>query len=158
MRRVIATILVPWMLLVGAPGLANAGPFDDGLAAFNRADYAMALRLWEPLAKQGNSIAQGNLGVMYLNGHGVPQNYAEAAKWFRLAANQGHAGAQSMLGLLYVQGQGVPQNYAMAHMWFNLASAAGEELASTNRDRIASKMTASQIAEAQKLAAEWKPK
>ena len=182
------------MLLVGATGLANGGPLEDSQAAYDRADYAMALRLLEPLAKQGNSIAQDMLGIMYRNGHGVPQNnaeaaklfrlaadqgdadaqlrlglmyeqgqgvpqnYAEAAKWFLLAANQGEAIAQSMLGLMYEQGQGVPQNYAMAHMWFNLASAAGEQLGSKNRDIIASKMTASQIAEAQRLAADWKPK
>ena len=146
------------MLLVGATGLANGGPLEDSQAAYDRADYAMALRLLEPLAKQGNSIAQDMLGIMYRNGHGVPQNNAEAAKLFRLAADQGDADAQLRLGLMYEQGQGVPQNYAMAHMWFNLASAAGEQLGSKNRDIIASKMTASQIAEAQRWAADWKPK
>ena len=47
-----------------------------------------------------------------------------------------------------------------AHMWFNLAGAlAGERAKSVeNRDRVAAKMTPAQIAEAQKLAREWKPK
>ena len=44
---------------------ANAGPFEDGLAAADRGDYATALSLWRPLAEQGNGNAQHNLGVMY---------------------------------------------------------------------------------------------
>jgi hypothetical protein len=65
---------------------------------------------------------------------------------------------------MYYNGQGVPQNYVHAHMWFNLAAsnpAAKKEPrdeAVHNRDVLAQKMTAAQIAEAQKLAQEWKPK
>jgi TPR repeat protein len=43
---------------------------------------------------------EGNLGVMYANGDGVPQDFAEAAKWFRKAADQGDTEAQSNLKLL----------------------------------------------------------
>jgi TPR repeat protein len=43
---------------------------------------------------QGFAVAQFNLGVMYSDGQGVPQNDAEAVRWYRLAAEQGHAGAQ----------------------------------------------------------------
>ena len=34
----------------------------------------------------GNAGAQLNLGLMYYNGQGVPQDYAESYKWYRLAA------------------------------------------------------------------------
>ena len=71
---------------------------EDGLAAAQRGDYATALKLLRPLAEQGHADAQHNLGVMYINGRGVPQDYAEAVKWFRLAAEQGHAVAQYNLG------------------------------------------------------------
>ena len=30
---------------------------------------------------------QNNLGLMYSNGWGVPQDYAEAIRWYRLAAS-----------------------------------------------------------------------
>jgi hypothetical protein len=50
----------------------------------------------------------------------------------------------------------VPQDYVLAHMWFNLAAA--QVPVAVFRDDIASKMSAAQIAEAQKLAREWKPK
>ena len=54
--------------------------FDDGLAAAQRGDYATALQEWRPLADQGHARAQCNLGVMYDNGYGVPENDAESAK------------------------------------------------------------------------------
>jgi TPR repeat protein len=58
---------------------------------------------------------------------------------------------------MYAQGQGVPQDYVPAHMWFDLAAAQGEKDATELRDSLAKKMTPAQIAEAQKLAREWKP-
>ena len=71
--------------------------------------------------------------------------------------------AQYNLGAMYHNGKGVPQDYAQAHMWFNLAAfrfPPGErrDKAARNRDIVAERMTPAQIAEAQKLAREWKPK
>jgi hypothetical protein len=51
----------------------------------------------------------------------------------------------------------VTQDYVQAHMWFNLAAAGGEPTAHNERDRVAAKMTRSQIAEAVRLARTWKP-
>ena len=95
----------------------------------------------------------------------MPQNSAEAAKWYRKSADQGEATGQHNLASMYYYGQGVPQNYVQAYKWLNLA-AAGNTVAATeyrgkalkNRDIIAKKMTPAQIAEAQILAREWKPK
>ena len=84
--------------------------------------------------------------------------------WYRKAADQGHAGAQNNLGVMYRDGQGVKQDYVQAHKWLNLAAARYPASESENRDKsvknrdlIAAKMTPAQIAEAQKLAREWKP-
>ncbi len=77
---------------------AAAGPFEDAVAAYQRRDYATALRLVRPLADQGDAKAQFALGGMYTLGRGVPENYAEAFKWLRLAADQGHVDAQASLG------------------------------------------------------------
>ena len=95
---------------------------------------------------------------MYDLGYGVPQDYAEAVKWYRRAAEQGLAKAQTNLGFMYNDGQGVQQEYVKAHIWFNLAAAQGHEKANKNRDLIAKRMTSEQIAEAQRLAREWRPK
>ncbi len=61
------------------------------MAAYQRGDYATAIRKFRPLAEQGNAEAQFNLGGMYRQGRGVPQDDAEAMKWYRKAAEQGDA-------------------------------------------------------------------
>ena len=70
------------------------------------------------LANQGDAQAQALLGVMYMQGEVVGQDYSKAAQWFEKAANQGDAGAQAMLGKLYYEGNGVRQNTATAKEWF----------------------------------------
>jgi len=115
--------------------------------------------LYRLSAEQGNAHAQDNLGFAYLDGVEAQQDFAEAAKWYSKAADQGNIDAQFNLGEMYEQGTGVPQDYVLAYMWFSLVAAPGERLyASESRDRVAKHMTPEQIAEAQKLAREWKPK
>ena len=134
-----------------------------GVDAHKRGDYATALREWRPLAEQGDANAQYNIGVMYDFGKGVPQDFATARQWYEKAAAQGHPGAQNNLGGLYEFGHGVTQDYVRAYMWYNVAAAhstgdAQKDVGAENRDEIAGRMTPAQIAEAQKLAREWKPR
>jgi TPR repeat protein len=129
-------------------------------------DLAEGIRWLRNAAEQGLSPVQETLGEMYsVNSKNVPQDYAEAAKWFRKAADQGDPTAQYNLGTMYIEGKGVLQDYVQAHMWLNLSVSrlpASEKKirdeAVHNRDLVAAKMTPEQIAEAQKLAREWKPK
>ena len=83
-------------------------------------------------------------------------DYATDVSWFRKAAEEGNVFAQHALGVLYAKGEGVPQDYVQAHMWFSLSAAQDGD--TNNRDIIAAKITPAQIAEAQKLTREWKPK
>lgn len=76
---------------------AAAGPFEDGIAAYKAGDFATALRLWQPLADQGDPRAQNNLGVLYEDGSGVASDLTVAAEWYRKAAAQGHVGARKNL-------------------------------------------------------------
>jgi TPR repeat protein len=115
---------------------------------------AEALKWYRLAADQGNAQAQANLGIMYEKGQGVPRNAAEAMRWYRLAADLGNPRAQSGLGAMYADGQG---DYVNAYMWFTLSAAQGYQNGIKNRDKIAERMTPAQIAEAQKLAREWKP-
>lgn len=80
-------------------------------------------------AEQGDASAQYDLGVMYAEGHGVPQDYAEAATWYQKAADQGHADAQINLGDMYCDGKGVSQDYAEAFKWFRKAAEQGDGVA-----------------------------
>ncbi len=95
---------------------------------------------------------------MYDKGQGVPHDYTQAVNWYRKAAEQGYATARYNLGAMYDKGHGVPQDFVLAHMWLNLAAAQGDSEAKKLRDELAEKMTPSQIAEAQRLAREWRPK
>ena len=85
------------------------------------------------------------------------RDYATALRLIRPLAEQGDATAQYNLGIFYDNGLSVPQDPISAYMWFSLSAAQGKEGAATFRDLIARGMTPAQIAEAQKLAREWKP-
>ncbi|MGC1608662.1 MAG: hypothetical protein WA801_03425, partial [Pseudolabrys sp.] len=78
---------------------AAAGPLEDADAALKRRDYATALRFIRPLAEQGDASAQYNLGVLYDNGLGVPQDKVRAYMCFTLAA-QGRDGAAAFRDLI----------------------------------------------------------
>jgi TPR repeat protein len=119
-------------------------------------NHSAAMSWYRKAADQGYATAQYNLGTMYDRGNGVPQDYAAAVSWYRKAAEQGHADGQSQLGFMYSVGQGVPEDYVLAHMWLNLAATSGNKRAAKSRQMVEGRMTPRQVAEAQKLAREWK--
>ena len=140
------------MLMLSFSHAAIAGDLDDGFAAAQKGDFATALRLWTPLAEQGDTLAQFNLGVMYEKGRGLAQDYKTAVKWYTLSAEQGNAYAQFNLGVMYDNGSGVAQDYVKAHMWYNIAAIDGDADAIKNRDIVTKKMSSSQIEKAQEAA------
>lgn len=103
-------------------------------------------------AETGESDSEGELGLRYANGDGVPHDFVEAVKWWRKAAEQNHVGAQYNLGLCYYQGAGVLQDYVEALKWLNLAAISGEAPRIQSRDALARLMTAQDVAKAQQLA------
>ena len=130
-RRAALSRLTLALLLAGAGLIVNAD-FDEGSDAYEKGDYATALREWQPLAEQGDSNAQYNLGVMYAKGEGVLQDYKAAAQWYRRAAEQGNAVAQFNLGVMYDQGKGVPQDDKAAVQWYRRAAEQGDSYAQYN--------------------------
>jgi TPR repeat protein len=112
--------------LLGLSSLAvMADTLQDGARYFQRADYPRALASWRPLAVQGNPVAQNNLGIMYLDGKGVPQNTSEAVRYLSLSAAAGSSLGQNNLGGLYRDGKGVPRDYGKAGQWFAASAAQG---------------------------------
>ena len=97
---------------------AAAADFQAGLDAYNRGDFAAALKEWQPLAEQGDANSQYNLGLLYARGQGVAQDYKQALTWYQKAAEQGVPAAEYNLGVMYANGQGVPVNSAEASKWF----------------------------------------
>ncbi len=51
------------------------------------------MRWWKLAAEQGYADAQFNLGLMYGNGKGVPQDYIRAHMWWNIAASSGNKNA-----------------------------------------------------------------
>ena len=138
------------LIMLAAP--ISAQDFQKGLEAYRNGDYATALMEWKPLAERGNSRAQFNLGVMYDDGDGVPQDDNEAVRWYRLAAEQGDVDAQINLGVMYYNGQGVLADFVLAHMWFNISAALGDEMGDEKRELIAKEMTSDDLSKAEALA------
>lgn len=128
--------LKPWLAILavslGLAAPAIAGPWEDGLAAWQSRDYAAALRFWRPLAEQGDGDAQHGLGFMYANARGVAQDLAEAAQWYRKAAERGHAAAQYNLGVMHAKGEGVTRDDSEAVRLWREAADRGVALAQGN--------------------------
>jgi uncharacterized protein len=132
-------------------------------------DYAEAVRWYRKSAIQGNGMAQMALGMMYFDGRGVTRSHKAAFTWLEPAAEQGEPLAQVTLGTMYEAGDGVPQDYIQSYMWFNIAAnsfsdthhpsfSGPREVATMARGLVTERMTPDQIAEAQKITREWKPK
>lgn len=120
-------------------------------------DYEQALRWYKYSAASGNDMAVLNLAVALAQGRNVPKDYQEAVRWYAKAAEGGNASAQYILSCLYHRGKAVTQDYVIAYMWANLAVSNGDMDATEKRNEIARDMTPGQIAEAQRLARQWKP-
>ncbi len=131
--------------------------FQAGARAYDKGDFATALKEWLPVAEKGGSAAQFNIGLMYQEGQGVPQNFSEAAKWFERSADQGYVKAEHNLGAMYATGRGVKRDYVQAYKWMSLCAAGGDGGCASQRDQIAQKLSAGKLAKAQQLASEWKP-
>jgi len=157
-KRTLASLILVVMMTTVA---ASAGTLEKAEAAYWRGDYALALRLMQPIADQGDIQAQYLIGFMYEKGQGVAQDYSEAAKWYILASEGGHSYAQNNLGVFYKYGRGIAKDLVQAYKWFDLAASGSLEAEEANRDRavankesIAADMTPEQIRTAQKLVQE----
>ena len=136
--------------------------YENGLGMAQ--DHAAAGTWYRLSAIRGYAGAQLSLGYLYRSGKGIPKNYHTAIKLYRLAADQGNAEAQIALAEMYDQGLGIPQSCVQAHEWYNLAASnfpasdsARRAVAVEGRQRLAARMTSAQIAEAEKLATDWRP-
>ena len=103
-------------------------------------------------AEQREVEAQTALGLMYLDGEGVPQDEREAVKWIRRAAEEGSTDAQALLGGMYYLGKGVPKNYVAAYAWLSVAVAQGDDNAREGRELVISHLTAAQVDQGEELA------
>ncbi len=152
-----------WLRRAADQGLAEA-QFDLGMCYANGdgvpKNAAEATAWYRKAADQGLPDAQCELGNCYLEGNGIPKDIPEGVKWTRKAAEEGFGQAQNALGVCYLKGTGVTKDYVQAYKWLDLAAAKGDDRADDARVNLASAerfLTPEQVAEAQRLAHEFKP-
>ena len=75
MKRLITTLCLTISLALGSFGVGWSGDFQKGVDAYDKGDYATAVKEWTPLANQGNVKAQYNLGLIYDMGKGVLKTF-----------------------------------------------------------------------------------
>jgi len=123
---IIKTAVLLFSVALSTAALAG---LSEGLTAYDKKNYATALKELKPFAQKGNAEAQFKLGAMYGNGLGVERDVAEAVNWYRKAAEQGNAEGQFYLGLSLAYGQGVTKNEAEAVKWCRKAEVNFRKLA-----------------------------
>ena len=113
--------------------LIAAGMAISLLSPLSKADYESGMQAWES------------------------GQYREALAEWRSAAGADDGRAMLAVGRAYRQGLGVLQDHVEAHRWFNLAASRGEIEALEERDALEGLMTGEELAEARRLAREWRP-
>ena len=130
--------------------------YRNGLGA--PVNYAKALKLYRSAADQNDARAQFELGKLSADCQGMNVNQSEMFKLLLRSGEQGYREAQDVLGYMYAYGVSVPADNVNAYLWYDLAAGQGGKDDAEKRELISKKMTPEQIAEAQQLAREWKPK
>jgi hypothetical protein len=121
-------------------------------------DLAEAMRWYNKAAEQNYADSEYNLGNMYELGEGVKQDFSKAAAWYRKAADQGYVPAESALGTLYAAGTGVQPDRVQAYFWYTLAANGKDDTAKRRMTALKARLTPEQLASAEKMAKDFKPK
>jgi hypothetical protein len=80
----------------------------------------------------GIATAAYNLGTLYYNGQGFPQDYATARHWFEMAANRNDPYAEFQLGIMAGDGKGVDADPKAEMRWYTKAAEQGLPAAQYN--------------------------
>lgn len=119
-------IIVPILFVSLVSAYSQAG-LNEGLTAYAKADYPVALKTLQPLAEKGDGKAQNLIGKMYYLGQGVAKDQAKGAQWFRKAAENGVPEAQGMLGYMHLVGEaGALLDMGLAQEWMTKAANGGD--------------------------------
>src|SRR4030067_815197 len=125
MTRSLLNIPLALFFSVCLCGAAYSGDVEDGIAALEKGDFAVALEKFRGPAESGNAQAQYNIGVMYFTGSGVQEDYVKAAEWYGKAAENGHSDAKAALGAMHYEGKGMPLDFDEAINLFKQAAEQG---------------------------------
>lgn len=120
---------------------ASGKPFIDTEATYHKELYKKA--------ELGDLNAQNELARMLINNVLKQADRLQILNWVEAQAQRGSSEAQFLIAQMYYLGVAVPQNYIDAYVWYSLAAAAGDLVAMSSRDHVASLMNPSQIEQGQ---------
>jgi TPR repeat protein len=147
-------IYLGFILLLGM-GVARAD-FNDGVVSYLMGDYEHAYTTMQALAETSDhGYAQYYMGMMYMKGQGVEQDYKSAGEWFRKAAENRIPQAQFKLGKLYMKGEGVPRDYEFAYAWFSVGAEHKHDKSINAVSTAMENLSREELTEANKLAANY---
>ena len=147
--------LVCFLVLLGIN--SARADFNDGVVAYLMGDYEKAYNTMISLAKtdEKDGLAQYYIGMMYLKGQGVAQDYHEASEWLRKASENRLPQAQYKLANLYTIGEGVPKDYEFAYLWYSAGAAHNHALSINAVEKAKARLSENELKEAQKQLAEF---
>lgn len=103
---------------------------EDGYTAFEQGDVSKAVAIWTELADLGNATAQLNLGQLYRQGKGVPQNDKQAVNWYIKAAQNNSDIARYTLTLMHHEGRATDEDLTKAGLVLQAPQATTNQLKS----------------------------
>jgi len=145
-RRLLAATAFTALLAWAGPAPAD---FASATSAYDGGDYATAFKEWRRLAEAGDTESQIALAGLYRGGIGRGIDFVRAAHWYKQAAQKGNPVGQLNLAEMYEHGWGVPRDAVAAFVWYHRAALQGRNWAADQRDRLAQRMTAADMATAQ---------
>ena len=128
--------------------------FDKGLKEYNNGNYESALNIWEPLAKEGVSNAQYNVGLMYHNGLGTKQDFEQAFKWLLKSSEQGNLNSIRLISTMYALGNGIKKDFIKSYMWAKIGADNDDQNSKILLDGLLKEMSNSEINKANALVQE----
>ena len=128
--------------------------FDRGLKEFNKGNYELALDIWEPLANEGVSNAQYNVGLMHHNGLGTKQDFKQAYKWLLKSSEQGNLNSIRLISTMYALGNGIDKSFVRSYMWAKIGADNNDQNSKVLLDGLLKEMSSSEIDKANKLVRE----
>jgi hypothetical protein len=140
------------VLLLSSLGLSGCREAATPEQAFHHGDYPAAMKAWSRQAREGDSVAQNYLGILYQLGLGVRPDADQAQQWYTLAARQGNPDAQRNLGTVYQFGLGLPQDNLLAYAWYYAAWQRGNPRALVYMSAMANQLTPNQLMKAKAMA------
>ena len=133
---------------------ASFADFNKGLEEFNKGNYELALGIWEPLANEGVSNAQYNVGLMYHNGLGTKQDFKQAYKWLLKSSEEGNLNSIRLISTMYALGNGIKKNFVRSYMWAKIGADNNDQNSKVLLDGLLKEMSSSEIDKANKLVRE----